>query len=137
LAGSRPSQKIRYLSTEQAEKLHNWILDLTGGERGDLSRSNLEYLLEAVKNVGERLETRQAIIKKTAFLLYNLVVQHPFVNGNKRTAFELVKTFLEINRYRIRASKTEVFTLLSRLASGHVSLSQAENWIATNLAQSD
>lgn len=137
MADSRPGRKIRYLSTEQVEGLHNKILDLTGGEHGDLSRSNLEYLLEAVKNVGERLATRQAIIKKAAFLFYNLVVQHPFVNGNKRTAFELVKAFLEINRCGIRAKQAEVYAFLSELASGHVSLSQAENWIATNLAQVD
>jgi hypothetical protein len=57
--------------------LHGQILDLTGGEHGDLSRFNLEYLLEAVKEFGGKKETSQAIVKKAAHLLYNFVVQHP------------------------------------------------------------
>ena len=86
-----------YPSVEQVERLHERVLDVTGGERGDLSRSNLEYVLDAVKEMGEELDVRNALKQKAAFLLYNLISQHPFVNGNKRTAFELVKLFLRLN----------------------------------------
>ncbi|HZY95109.1 MAG TPA: hypothetical protein VFE98_09695 [Candidatus Bathyarchaeia archaeon] len=53
---------IKYPSLEQVERAHNRILELTGGERGDLSRSNLEYALEAVKGIGEKLEHRQVCL---------------------------------------------------------------------------
>ena len=93
-------KEIRYPSVEQVERLHDRVLDVTGGEHGDLSRSNLEYVLAAVKEIGEELDIRTAVKKKAAFLLYNLISQHPFVNGNKRTAFELVKLFLRLNGLR-------------------------------------
>lgn len=83
---------------------------MTGGEQGHLSKSNLEYLLEAVKSSGEKLDRKQAIVKKAAFLLQNLVVLHPFVNGNKRTAFELVRLFLQLNGYEIKAESNAVYT---------------------------
>ena len=126
---------IRYPSLEQVELLHGRILQLTGGEPGHLSKSNLEYLLEAVKNVGERLDRKQAIAKKAAFLLHNLVVLHPFVNGNKRTAFELVRLFLQLNGYEIKAESKAVYTFLADLAAGKASLAMVEKWMATNLAQ--
>jgi death-on-curing protein len=90
MTSSKPTRKLNYPTVDQVEELHSRILDLTGGEHGDLNRSNLEYLSEAVSDVGRKIETNQAIVKKAAYLLYNFVVQHPFVNGNKRTALELV-----------------------------------------------
>ena len=96
--GSRPSlsEEIRYPSIKQVERLYNKIISVTGGEHGYLSKANLEYLLDTVKDVGERLDREQAIVKKAAFLMYNIVVPHPFVNGNKRTAYELVRLFLRL-----------------------------------------
>jgi len=124
-----------YPSVEQVERLHERVLDVTGGERGDLSRSNLEYVLDAVKEMGEELDVRNALTKKAAFLLYNLISQHPFVNGNKRTAFELVKLFLRLNGYEIKAKSREIYSILADIAAGKVSLNRAEEWIATNLAK--
>ncbi len=128
-------REIRYPSIEQVERLHERVLDVTGGEHGDLSRSNLEYVLGAVKEIGEELDFRYAMKKKAAFLLYNLISQHPFVNGNKRTAFELVKLFLRLNGNDIKAKSDETYSFLADIAMGRVSLDQAEEWIATNLAK--
>src|SRR5438132_11304197 len=124
-----------YPSVEQVERVHERVLDVTGGERGELSRANLEYVLDAVKEMGEELEIRNALKKKPAFLLYNLISQHPFVNGNKRTAFELVKLFLRLNGYEIKAKSQETYSFLADIAAGKVSLNRAEEWIATNLAE--
>jgi len=126
---------IRYPSLEQVERLHNRVLDVTGGEHGDLSRSNLEYVLEAVKQIGGNAGDRHAVKRKASFLLYNLISQHPFVNGNKRTAFELVKLFLRLNGYEIKAKSQETYVFLADIAAGRISLNRVEEWIATNLAE--
>ncbi len=95
----------------------------------------MEYVLEAVREVGEELDDHYAIKKKAAFLLYNLISQHPFVNGNKRTAFELVKLFLRLNGYEIKPKSQETYSFLAGIAAGKISLCQAEDWIAINLAK--
>src|SRR6266851_2836447 len=128
-------KEIRYPSVEQVERLHNRVLDVTGGEHGDLSRSNLEYVLEAVREIGENPDVQLAVTKKAAYLLYNLISQHPFVNGNKRTAFELVKLFLRLNGFEIKAKSQDTYAFLADIAAGRASLKQVEEWIATNLAK--
>jgi death-on-curing protein len=128
-------KKIRYLSVEEAQWSHDRILEVTGGERGDLARANLEFALERVKDVGEGLERNKAVVKKAAFLLYSLVVHHPFINGNKRTAFEVVDAFLELNGHALQAKTDEVYTILSDLGAGKASQTQVEDWIVTNLAE--
>jgi len=128
-------KKIKYPSSEDVEWAHNRILDLTGGERGDLAKANLEFVLDRMKEIGERLGFHEAIVKKAAFLLHSLVTQHPFINGNKRTAFEALKVFLEPNGYIINASDDEIYTLLGLISKGQASLTQVEEWMETNLAK--
>ena len=60
-------EEISYPTLGQVSRLYTRPIDATGGERGYLSKSNLEYLLDTVKDVGERPPRRQAIIKKAAF----------------------------------------------------------------------
>ena len=108
---------------------------MTGGERGDLAKANLEFVLDRMKEIGERLGFHEAIVKKAAFLLHSLVTQHPFINGNKRTAFEALKVFVEPNGYIINASDDEIYTLLGLISKGQASLTQVEEWMETNLAK--
>jgi prophage maintenance system killer protein len=68
------SDDVSYPTMKQIERLYRRVIEMTGGESGYLSRSNLEYLLETVKDVGERLDRKRAIVKKAAFLLYNVIV---------------------------------------------------------------
>jgi death-on-curing protein len=127
------AEEIKYPSLGQVLRLYDRIIDETGGKRGYLSKSNLEYLLDTVRDVGERLPGRQAIIKKAAFLLYNVIIVHPFLNGNKRTSFGLMEAFPESNSYRISLDTTEGFDFLIGVAAGKVSESEVEDWIARHL----
>jgi death-on-curing protein len=129
------SEEVRYLSIEQVARLYGRIIETTGGEHGYLSKSNLEYLLDTVKDLGERLPRRPALVKKAGFLLYNIVVIHPFLNGNKRTAYELVKLFLKSNGYELDAETGDAYRFLLDVASGRASESEVESWVATHLTE--
>jgi len=129
------ADEIRYPTMNQIERLYRRVVEMSGGESGYLSKSNLEYLLETIKDVGERLDRERAITKKAAFLLYNIIVLHPFVNGNKRTAYELVRLFLQANGHDIDASSKDEYQFLLDVASGKASATDVERWIAMNLAE--
>ena len=129
------SEEIRYPSGKQVAELYETTMKASGGERGYLSRSNLDYLLDAVKDIGERLPKRQAIVKKSSFLLYNIVVVHPFLNGNKRTAFGLAASFLEANGFELVTQPKDAFEFLVRLAAGKVSETEVEHWVARHLTE--
>lgn len=60
-----------------------------------VSPSNLAYILETVKDVGEHMPDQDAACRKATYLLYNIINTHPFLDGNKRTAFELARNFLK------------------------------------------
>jgi len=127
--------EIEYPSMEELEELYDGVTRTTGGEHGYLSKGNLEYLLDTVKDVGERYPKRRAIIKKAAFLLYNIVTIHPLANGNKRTAYELVRLFLRSNGFSLSAETREAYNFLIGIASGKLSETEVESWIATHLSE--
>jgi len=111
------------------------MIAATGGERGHLSKSNLEYLLDRVRDIGEGQEKRRALVKKATFLLYNLILLHPFINGNKRTAVELVRLFLQVNGLELKAEEDDAYSFALDIASSRASVDDVEGWIARNLTE--
>ncbi len=55
------------------------------------------------------------IVEEAAALWESLAQSHPFVDGNKRTAFAAAYTFLAINDVALRASADETYTLIANL----------------------
>lgn len=59
---------------------------------------------------------------------YGIARNHPFVDGNKRTALVASRTFLLINGYQINASKEDRLTIFLGLAAGDVSEDSLAAW---------
>lgn len=55
------------------------------------------------------------IIEQAAALWESMGQNHPFIDGNKRTAFAVVYTFLDINDYEITANSQDIFIFISKL----------------------
>jgi hypothetical protein len=58
------TEEIYCPSAEHGSRLYDRVIKATGGEYGFLSRSNLDYMLDTVNDVGERLQRKEAIVKK-------------------------------------------------------------------------
>jgi len=127
--------EIKYPSVKQVEQLHYHVLEMTEERGGYLNKTNLEYVLDAVKEIGEKSARKQGIIKKAAFLLHNVIVLHPFVNGNKRTAYELARLFVRLNGHDIKTDEADVYQFMIRVAADKTSVQDVEKWIATNLSE--
>ena len=69
-------------------------------------------------------------------MLYNVIVAHPFLNGNKRAAYELMRLFLRSNGYRTSPDTEDAYEFLLSVASSKNSEADVENWIARHLETS-
>jgi len=100
-----------------------------------LSPSNLTYILDTATDIGERMPEEKAIVRKASYMLFNLVSLHPFLDGNKRTAFEVSKNFLMLNGWAFEPEEDGAFKTLVSIASGSFDAQAAEAWIARNLSR--
>jgi death-on-curing protein len=57
---------------------------------------------------------------------------HPFVDGNKRTAFLAAAVFLELNGYLMTPSEVEVVEKMVQVAEGKVDQANLANWFKRN-----
>jgi death on curing protein len=72
-------------------------------------------------------------VEKAATLGFSLVMNHPFVDGNKRIGHYAMETFLVINGYELNASVDEQEFTILQLASGKLSRDAFTDWIREHI----
>lgn len=66
---------------------------------------------------------------------FGIARNHPFVDGNKRVAFQAMYVFLGINGLTITADEEEVVRLVFELAAGNLSEAELVDWLRDNTAR--
>ncbi len=96
-----------YPSTEEVIRAHDRLLAVFGGAQGIRDRGALEAALARPRSGYYR-----DIIEQAAALLESLSQDHPFVDGNKRTAITTTAAFLRINGFRFEFDDMEAYRFL-------------------------
>lgn len=65
---------------------------------------------------------------------YGIAKNHPFIDGNKRTALVVMRTFLAANGIDFTASLEEKYIMFLKLAEGSISEDELTEWIRKNIA---
>lgn len=74
------------------------------------------------------------LIEEAAALWESLSQNHPFIDGNKRTAFAVTYTFLAINNARITANADQIFTFVTALyETGTFTFEKLKEWLHSNV----
>ncbi len=68
---------------------------------------------------------------------FGIAKNHPFVDGNKRTAFVAAYVFLRDNGWKFMAKQTEIVVSMLAVAAGSIAEVQFAEWLAKNSTQSD
>jgi len=123
---------IRWLTPEQLLFLHSRLVDETGGLHGvrDLSML-LSALGRPQATVGDR-DLYAGIFPKGAALLDSLIRNHPFVDGNKRTAVAAAALFLRLNGYSLVVGQEEMVRFTLACAQSQVELENIAGWLREN-----
>lgn len=73
-----------------------------------------------------------SIYDKAAQLCYGIANNHPFTDGNKRTALHSMYVYLIINGYDITAAQQEVEKLIIDVAAGRMHNTELSKWLQHN-----
>ncbi len=125
----------RWLSVATVEALHETLVRRFGGGSGIRDRGLLE---SALARAPQRFHYVDDVDHPSlaATLAFGIAKHHPFVDGNKRTAWIVAATFLEINGHRVTASETETVISVVALASGEMSEPAFAEWLRANTSKS-
>ena len=118
-----------YLTPAEIISIHADQIERYGGSPGIRDRRLIEEVLD-------RLQTRyyEDLIEEAAALWKSLAQHHPFIDGNKRTAFAVTYTFLAINGAQLTADAEEAYAFVSGLyAGGSFQFGNLGPWLRVNV----
>lgn len=127
-----------YLDKEDIILINKETVEAHGGNYmppcNFLHESNLDYLLEAVQAEMFGQQLYPDITDKASVYCYNIICNHIFTDGNKRTGLEAGIAFLKLNNMRLRKNLPliELQDFIIKIASGESSLEECRTWFADN-----
>ena len=118
-----------YLSLEQVLDLHRRQLRLFGGAAGLRDRGALESAVTRLQMTFGGEDLYPGIEDKAAALMHSLVMNHPFVDGNKRVGAHACVLLLMANGVEPTFSPAELTAITLATARGEVSAEALSIWL--------
>jgi death on curing protein len=119
---------IQYLLPEQVLFLHSQLIEETGGAHGVRDLGMLLSALGRSRSTFDNQELYPDLFTKTAALMDSLVRNHPFVDGNKRTAIAAAGIFLWVNQYQLAVKNEEMVRFTMACAQSQLSIREMTDW---------
>jgi death-on-curing protein len=128
---------ILHLSLDQVLQIHELQIEKFGGAAGLRDPAALESAVArpAMTFGGEDLYPDMP--SKTAALMHSLVMNHAFVDGNKRVGITAAELFLRLNAYRLDASNPELEELTVTVAKGELDAEALAIWFRQRISRED
>lgn len=127
---------IRYLTLIEVLELHRKILERSGGALGIRDIGLLESGIVQPRMTFGGEDLYPSLLEKAAALGFSIIMNHPFVDGNKRTGHAATETFLVLNGLEINASVDEQERMVLAIASGKQGREAFVEWLQQNTTAS-
>lgn len=105
-----PNEPVRFLSVDEVLAIHARLIEIFGGPAGIRDPGLLESALHR-----PRTGYYKDLSAMAAALFESLLMNHPFVDGNKRVAFFATDVFLRLNGWKLDVDADEAHAFLVRL----------------------
>ncbi|MCX7681911.1 MAG: type II toxin-antitoxin system death-on-curing family toxin [Anaerolineae bacterium] len=119
---------MRYLTLREVLEIYSRVMQQSGGMAGIRDLGALESAVAQPRMTSGEEELYPTIVEKAVALGFSRVQNHPFVDGNKRTAHAAMETFLVLNGYEVCATVDEQERVMLQIASGEMKREGLVDW---------
>ncbi len=121
------------ISLDRTLEIHHQLVSIFGGLEGVRDMGLLEAALQRLHSTFDGTELYPTPAAKAAAILESIVGNHPFLDGNKRTGYVLMRLILLENGNDISATQEEKYELVIAVASGQMDFERIKIWIEWHL----
>lgn len=125
-------QEPSWVNYETVLKIHDQQLREHGGLPGIRDEGALRSALARPTNAFHYGNEDVTIFELAAEYGFGISRNHPFLDGNKRTAFVTTKSFLKEAGYSISIPKNDKICMMERIGRGDASAAQMASWLKTH-----
>lgn len=123
---------MQYLTLEEILRLHFQIVEDFGGSHGVRDENRLQSVVAAPKQEIFGQEQYPELCEKAAVYLRNIIGDHPFSDGNKRTAVAVCGIFLFRNGRKLTAMPRELEDFAVQVATEHLDVQAIAAWLVAH-----
>ncbi|HEY4326289.1 MAG TPA: type II toxin-antitoxin system death-on-curing family toxin [Mucilaginibacter sp.] len=120
------------IDIKTAGYIHNKLIDEPGGGNGIRDKGALEAALNRPYATFDRVDLYPTPLDKAAALFESVIINHPFIDGNKRTAYVLMKFLLFKSGILIEASTDEKYKMVIDASKGKIRFDEIKAWLQSN-----
>lgn len=114
-------------------EIHSDLIDKFGGSKGIRSYEGLEAAIARPYMTFDSAELYPLPEDKAAAIFESLIINHPFIDGNKRIAYFMLRLFLREAGFDIEASSDEKYNITISASKGDLTIDTIREWIKKHL----
>jgi death on curing protein len=120
------------IPVKEVELLHRILIDKFGGSHGIRDNAALESAIARPFQTFDGNDLYPSVLEKAASLIESILVNHPFIDGNKRTGYTVLRLYLIQNGLDINASQDNKYEFVINIASGTLKYEGILSWLKSN-----
>ncbi|MBY0523518.1 MAG: type II toxin-antitoxin system death-on-curing family toxin [Gemmataceae bacterium] len=126
---------MRYLTLSEVLGLQQMVITQSGGAPGVRNLGGVDSAVAQPQMGFGGQEFYATLAEKAAALAFSLVMNHPFVDGNKRIGHAAMETFLVLNGHELRAPVGEQEQVILQLAASTLGRDEFTDWVRAHLVE--
>lgn len=128
---------MKYLNLDLILRIHDRVIAVSGGDPAILDLGRLESAVAQPRMAFGGESLYPTLAEKAAALAFSLNKNHPFADGNKRTSYVALRTFLLRNGHDIdpAVGVDERETIFLGVAAGTLTREQFTEWVRTHIVR--
>ena len=115
--------------------IHNILIDKFGGSKGVRDQGSLESAINRPFASFDNQDLYPTPSDKAAAILESILINHPFVDGNKRIAYVLMRLILLDNGLDLVANQEDKYKMVISDSTGDIRFDDIKKWIVTRLKE--
>lgn len=124
---------MRYLTLAEVLDLHRRVIEQSGGANGIRDLGGLESALAQPQMTFNGNDLYASVESKAAAICFSLVMNHPFIDGNKRIGHAAMETFLVLNGFELISGVDDSERTILQLAAGRLTRDDLLTWVTDHL----
>jgi death-on-curing protein len=120
------------ISVDEALTYHNEVIEEFGGSKGIRDQAGLEAALARPWMTFDTQDLYPTAFDKATAIFESLIINHPFIDGNKRTAYVLLRLTLMDENFDLDASFEEKYKMSISASMGEIHFDQIKHWITAH-----
>ena len=95
----------------------------------------LDFMISKIKSRRPSQDRKKDMAMGAAIIWHDIITNHPFLDGNKRTATEAMLMFIDLNDYKLKSPSNGLVYISLKLANNDISFNELVDWIYPRLQE--